>query len=441
MSFCDVPVVSSVCSFVNDSAQNTVSAPFIWLADGIGHAAEFLFDGMWTLMTITTRVDVTDMISVYNVVFGIAVVLMLGFFLLQLITGMIHRDPTTLSRASLGLARSIYGSFLAVSVTAILLEIADQLSAGIILATGNTVEGMGTKISVLLSALVTVNVASPAVGALVVIFLGCLMIAAIAITWFSLLIRKSLILIAIVLAPLALSGESWEVTKGWARKWIVFMVALITSKVVMVLIFLVGVTQVDAPLELDLPDLADPLAGIVILFLAAFAPYLAYKFISFVGFDMHQMMSTEQEAKSALDRPLPLPHLPSGDNIQKILGNDSASENSPPRPDNASPDAEAASGGGTPEIASDGAAAGSEAGAAGGSGAAAAGPAAAAVIAAEVVKGTAEAGPELGNNVGSAAHAQAGAAENGSTGGAPASDPGPPPAGPVLYDPPPDNYR
>ena len=43
------------------------------------------------------------------------------------------------------------------------------------------------------------------------------------------------------------------------------------------------------------------------MLMAAFAPYMSYKAISFMGFDTHHAMSAEQEAKSAIGRPLPIP--------------------------------------------------------------------------------------------------------------------------------------
>lgn len=48
--------------------------------------------------------------------------------------------------------------------------------------------------------------------------------------WFSLLIRKALLLVAIVFAPVALAGYSWDATKGWFPKWATFVIAPILSK-------------------------------------------------------------------------------------------------------------------------------------------------------------------------------------------------------------------
>ena len=424
MGVCDVPIISTVCDVAGEAAATLVSAPFDWLAQAMGAAAGWLFEAVWSVFDTTTLVDVSDpgYIGVYNVLFGVAVFIMLIFFCLQLITGLIRRDPTALTRAALGLAKAVLGSFVAIGITGLLLEITDQLSVGIVQATGNTMEGMGDRIALLAAGLVGINIAAPGVGAIITIFLAGLAISAAAIVWFSLLVRKALLLVAIVFAPIALSGSSWDATKGWFSKWAAFVIALIASKLVLVVIFLVAITQVSAPIEADLASISDPIAGIVLMFIAAFAPYMAYKFISFVGFDMYHAMSSEQEAKSAMNRPVPTPSKPAGEGPKKVLDDASGSKgagaggSATPKTSSAAP---ATTGAGT---STGGAAAGGASAGAGGSagagagasagGAAAAGPAAAAVVGAQVVKGAATAGPKAGSAIGGQAEAHAGAAQD-----------------------------
>ncbi len=245
----------------------------------MGGAAAWLFEAVWMVFDTTTLVDVSDpgYIGVYNILFGVAVFVVLIFFCLQLITGLIHRDPSALTRAALGAAKSILGSFVTIGLTGLLLEITDQLTIGIVQASGNTMESIGDRITLLAAGFGTLNIAAPGVGAIVTIFLAGLAISAAGIVWFSLLIRKALLLVAIVFAPIALAGFSWDATKGWFAKWATFVIALILSKLVLVVIFLVAITQVSAPIELDLASISDPIAGVVLMFIAAFAPYMTYK--------------------------------------------------------------------------------------------------------------------------------------------------------------------
>lgn len=429
MSVCDVPVISNVCDAVGEGTASLIAAPFDWLGQAMAGAAAWLFEAVWAVFDTTTLVDVTsaEYVGVYNVLFGAAVFIMLVFFCLQLITGLIHRDPTALSRAALGLAKSVLGSFLVITLTALLLEVTDQLAVGIVQATGNTMEDMGTQIGLLAAGLATINITAPGVGAIITIFLAGLAISAAAIVWFSLLIRKALLLVAIVFGPVALAGATWDATKGWFAKWATFVIALIFSKLVLVVIFLVAIGQVSAPIEADLASISDPIAGVVLMFIAAFAPYITYKFLSFVGFDMYHAMSSEQEAKSALNRPVPVPSAPKADSAKTVLdgGSDpdstppSGGGSAPPPTSSAAPASAGAGAAGTGAVASStgagagtGASAGAGAGTAGAAGAgAAAGPVGAAVVVGgAVVKGAATAGPKAGAAVGGAADTHAGAA-------------------------------
>ena len=421
MGVCDIPVISSVCDAVGEGAASLVAAPFDWLAQAMGAAAGWLFEAVWSVFDTTTLVDVTKpgYIAVYNLLFGIAVFVMLIFFCLQLITGLIRRDPTALTRAALGLAKSVLGSFVVITLTALLLEVVDQLCIGIVQAAGETTESLGDKIALLAAGLVGINIAAPGVGAIITIFMAGLAITAAAIVWLSLLVRKALLLVAVVFAPLAFSGASWDASRGWIGKWAMFVVALICSKLVLVVMFLVAITQVSAPIDADLASVSDPIAGIVLMAMAAFAPYLTYKFIAFVGFDMYHAIGSEQDAKSALNRPIPVPTKPQGGgDPKKVLDGTSSGGNTgaPPPPKTPAP-APAASGGG---------AAGGGA-AAGGGGAAAAGPVAAGVVVgASVAKGAATAGPKAGTALGAQGEHAADAAAQ--TPPPPAASPAAPPS-------------
>ena len=434
MGVCDVPVISSVCDAVGEGAASLVAAPFDWLAQAMGAAAGWLFEAVWSVFDTTTLVDVTKpgYIAVYNLLFGIAVFVMLIFFCLQLITGLIRRDPTALTRAALGLAKSVLGSFVVITLTTLLLEVVDQLCIGIVQAAGETTESMGDKIALLAAGLVGINIAAPGVGAIITIFMAGLAITAAAIVWLSLLVRKALLLVAVAFAPLAFSGASWDASRGWIGKWAMFVVALICSKLVLVVMFLVAITQVSAPIDADLASVSDPIAGIVLMAMAAFAPYLTYKFIAFVGFDMYHAIGSEQDAKSALNRPIPVPTKPQGGgDPKKVLdgtgggsagGGSGGGSSAPPPPKTPAP-APAARGGG---------AAGGGAAASGG--AAAAGPVAAGVVVgASIAKGAATAGPKAGTALGAQGEHAADAAAQ--TPPPPAAAPAAPPSSPAPRPP------
>jgi type IV secretion system protein TrbL len=382
---CDVPVVSTVCDKAGDAAASLVTAPFDWLAEGMGNAAEWMFKSVWNVFDSTTSVDITsdEYMKVYNILFGVAVFVMLGFFLLQVIGGMVRREPAALTRALTGLAKSILGSFVAITLLAV---------------------GIGG-----------LSLKAPGTAAILTIFLAGLAIGAAVIVWISLLVRKALLLVAIVFAPVALAGASWDQTRGWIGKWATFVIALILSKLVLVVIFLLATAQVSAPIDADLQSVSEPIAGVVLMLMAGFAPYMTYKAISFMGFDMYHAMSAEQETKSSMNRPLPIrTGGGSGGMVPKILGGDGGGSGSAGR-------------GAAPAVAPNGGAAISGAGGASSGGAAAGGVMAAGAMAA---KEAATAGPKMGNYVAaqSSGQAEQASAPAGAAGTVPAHTADPTPA-------------
>ena len=103
----------------------------------------------------------------------------------------------------------------------------------------------------------------------------------------------------------ALAGWSWQPTRAWAARWASFVVALVVSKFVVVLIFLIGTVAMTPTADGEPGTVADPLAGIVLLFLAAFAPAMTHRFIAFAGFDVHQLVTAERETSTAVRRAVP----------------------------------------------------------------------------------------------------------------------------------------
>ena len=60
------------------------------------------------------------------------------------------------------------------------------------------------------------GVANPAV----VLLFSLVILAAVVVVWAAMMIRKMMIIIAAVLTPLAFSGATADITRGWVRKWI-----------------------------------------------------------------------------------------------------------------------------------------------------------------------------------------------------------------------------
>lgn len=333
MAPCDLPVLSAVCEVAGDAAGALVAAPFEWLALSMGQAAGWMVESVWEVIDATTIVNLSRpaYVEVYNTVFGVAVFLMLLLFTLQLLRGLVRREPRAFAQAITGLAKSVVGSFVAIALTTLLLEATDQLSRALVAAAGTTMEQLGARIATLVTGLSTLVLATPGAGAIVTMGLAGLAILGVLMVWGSMLVRTSLLLVTVALAPLALAGWSWQPTRAWAARWASFVVALVVSKFVVVLIFLVGTVAIAPTTDGEPATVADPLAGIVLLFLAGFAPAMTHRFIAFAGIDVHQLVAAEHDTSTAVRRAVPAtPIMRSG--IAKVVGPAAAGPAAPAAP-------------------------------------------------------------------------------------------------------------
>src|SRR3546814_16440296 len=72
---------------------------------------------------------------------------------------------------------------------------------------------MGDRVALLAVGIGGLSLKAPGAAAILTIFLAALAIRAAVIVWISLLVRKALLLVAIVFAPIALAGSSWDPTQ------------------------------------------------------------------------------------------------------------------------------------------------------------------------------------------------------------------------------------
>ena len=192
------------------------------------------------------------------------------------------------------------GSVAAIAVTTLMLAAVDSLSAGFVaVATGDSIQAMGTAI---LSATAITAIANPAVALL----LALVVLGAVIFVWGAMMVRKLLIVVAAVFAPLAFAGATSDISTSWVRKWIETMVALVISKLILVIIFVIGLgVLTDGLGEVNgtgtgasaTQSITQTIIGALILLMAGFAPWLAIKLVHFGGEHFGQIHG---HARSAL---------------------------------------------------------------------------------------------------------------------------------------------
>jgi type IV secretion system protein TrbL len=297
MTICTGPMASTPLCQIAKLPAAVANDAFSNIADWFGQAAGQATSWLWAQIGASTSINLDslqlrrDMVATA----AIALTLTLGLFLIQVITSTIRREPAGLGRAAKGLAVALVMSVFAFSLTKILLGAVDQLSAGIVAyAMGTDLAGLGTRLKI--ASLETL--ANPAMRLL----FSLVIIAAVVVLWAAMMIRKMLIIIGAVLTPMAFSGATADITAGWVRRWVEFMAAMIASKLLLVIIFMIGVSVMEGAGISAHPGAGQQLTqvatGSLILLLAGFAPWLAIKMFHFTGDALHTAHATAVAAPS-----------------------------------------------------------------------------------------------------------------------------------------------
>lgn len=283
------------CSFLDplscfgDAASSVAGDAFDGIARDFARAADATINWLWGELSSATAVHLggpgfgLDLAIVGTITATVAV----GLFVIQVVTSSLRRDPSGLARAGKGLLVAFIAGGLAIGVTNEALAAVDALSAGVVrLAMGTSLSGMGAR---LLGTGALLTVQNPA-G---MVLLSIAAIAAVVIVWFALMVRKVLIVVSAVFAPLAFAGSLADITVSWTRKWIEVMVALVFSKLILVMVFVVGwgvleggVGQAGNGLG---QSLTQTVSGLLLLGVAGLSPWMALKLVHFSGEQFHAL--------------------------------------------------------------------------------------------------------------------------------------------------------
>jgi hypothetical protein len=247
------------------------------MADTFARGAEAVLEAVFDAISTTTTVDLGAGYVTGNAaaLTSVALVLVVGLFVVQVVTAAVRSEPGGLGRALTGAAVAVLGAAAAATVTQTLLLAVDAICDGIAGLAGTSIEGAARQ---LLDVSVLLGVAATGGGAALLLVFSLLFIIGATLTLGTLLVRQALIVVAVVAAPLAFAGGASRLTSGWVRRWIQVTLALILSKLAIVVVFVVAVGMVGTP-----TGLGGLLSGLILLLLACLAPWACFKILDFAG--------------------------------------------------------------------------------------------------------------------------------------------------------------
>ncbi|MFG2862243.1 ATP-binding protein [Streptomyces sioyaensis] len=281
MGACDLPLMNSVCDAVGGVVSSTGEAVTdgigAWIAKSMGEVAQSAADLASKAVDQTTAIDLHAewFRNNYELLLPIGLILTVGTFCLQLTRAAWRRDERALAQAAFGTMVGVFFAFAAIACTTVAITVVDALSAGLFKAANSSVDDAVRRMIKVneLGAMYGLGWGVPSI-----IALGCAIGAFL--YWAVMVARKVGILVLVTLAVFAGAGGGWEVARRWRRGWIEATATLVVSKLLMTIVFLLGVSAMgksDSHGGLD--ALSDAIAGIVVMVLVMLCPYATYKFI------------------------------------------------------------------------------------------------------------------------------------------------------------------
>jgi type IV secretion system protein TrbL len=206
--------------------------------------------------------------------------LLVGFLFLGLLQGLLHGDAAGMVRRVAGnLPAAVAGMVVTTAVVGRLLDLTDALSNAVLSSSDQQalhfLSGFGVAVTS-----VSGGFAAVVIG-LVAVIAGLLL-------WVELLVRASLVYLLVAISPLGFAATLWPAARGFLRKTIEILIAVIVSKFVICVALAIGVAALSGAGDAGSgqsvagsagASLGTLLVGTVLLGLAAFSPFIVLKLI------------------------------------------------------------------------------------------------------------------------------------------------------------------
>ncbi len=260
------------------------------VADGIAGwvlgAVSFFVEGAVDFLRTSARPDVEGAWfagpgSPYATVRNIAGVLLAGFVFLGLIQGLVHGDGAGMVRRMAGnLPLAVAGMVVTTVVAGRLLDLTDAMSDAVLASSDEQalhfLSGFGAAVLVGTSGFAAVVI-------------GLVAVVAALLLWVELIIRASLVYLLVAISPLGFAATLWPAARGFLRKTIEILLAVILSKFVICVALAIGTAALAGAgaaggaeggiAEGAGASVGSLMVGAVLLGLAAFAPFIVVKLI------------------------------------------------------------------------------------------------------------------------------------------------------------------
>jgi hypothetical protein len=289
----DLPGTGIVKDVIGGATGWTFGTIAAGIAEWVLGGVSYFVNGAVDFLRTSARPDVeaawfSGPGSPYATVRGVALVLLIGFVLLGVLQGLVHGDaPGMLKRVAGRLPVAVVGMVVTTVVAGRLLALTDALSDAVLSGTGGQALHFLSGFS---------GTASGATSGFAAVVLGLVAVLAALVLWVELIVRASLVYLLVAISPIGFAAALWPAARGFLRKTVEVLIAVIASKFVICVALSIGVaalagadgngateTAAGPAVSGMAPSvgvsLATLLIGAVILALAAFSPFLVLRLI------------------------------------------------------------------------------------------------------------------------------------------------------------------
>jgi hypothetical protein len=251
------------------SAALSLAAVVAWVYGG----AKAALNGMSKVVNETSAPQLGSVwfSSTYWRMAAVAALLTLPFLFAAAVQALMRSDLSLLARAAFGhLPMALVGVGIAAPVTMLLLSGTDELCS--LVWSPSSTNGLATALAGGGLIRVVGFVDSPFLAFLLCVFTA----AAGMVVWLELAMREAAVYIVVLMLPLAFAALVWPARRVWALRSVEMLVALILSKFAIVAVLGLGGTALD---QSGTHGLGAMLAGMVLVLLAAFAPWAVLRLV------------------------------------------------------------------------------------------------------------------------------------------------------------------
>lgn len=297
---CVTHPVSCAAGVAGSVASGVASDVFDQVATDFAHFAEHATSWVWQQLDAATALKLSggQWNGVLQVTVELGVLVCVTMLLLQVIVCALRHDFGGLGRGVRGVMIAMIGTFASFVITDSLLSAVDSMSTGAmqVLAGTKAWSDLGNQV------IHANTLTGGALGSAAMLLCALIMLVSSLVVWLALMVRKMLLIIGAVFAPIAFGGSPFDVTSSWVKRWIEFTAALVFSKLVLVILFGVGL-QIELGLgkvgSATTQEITQMMTGLLVMAVAGFAPWLALQFVHWAGSSMQWELHQRAQAVQA----------------------------------------------------------------------------------------------------------------------------------------------